>query len=334
MDSNLIRIIFKCFKQILLLKNLKYLLSFSLLSLFFIFTFKWIFLSSDWLVITSNLQLFAYGSFPKDQQWRPFVWIFTLLILSIFTIYIPKKKRFKNNLLTAWIGTLPLGILLLYGGIGLSPVMSRNFGGLTLTILLTLCSFLIALPIGIGLAFCRQSSLFIIKLLSSIYIDIMRSIPLIAVLFFGQLLIPLFLPLGFEIDRVWRAIFAFTLFVSAYIAEDIRGGLKSIPYSQIEAAKSLGLNHLQIIRFILIPQALSFSLPALTNQSIGLFQNTSLMSILGLVELLGVGRSVLANPKFIGQYIEVYIWLASVYWVICTIMALIARNLEKKLKIT
>ena len=162
----------------------------------------------------------------------------------------------------------------------------------------------------------------------------MRAIPLIAVLFFGQLLIPLFLPLDIEIDRVWRAIFAFTIFVSAYIAEDIRGGLRSIPYTQIEAAKSLGLNQLQIIRFILIPQSLRIALPALTNQSIGLFQNTSLMSILGLVELLGIGRSILANPKFIGQYIEVYVWLASVYWLVCTLMALISRRLEKRLTIT
>ena len=161
----------------------------------------------------------------------------------------------------------------------------------------------------------------------------MRAIPLIAVLFFGQLLIPLFLPVGIEIDRVWRAILAFTLFVSAYIAEDIRGGLQSIPKTQVEAANSLGLNQYQIIQFILIPQALRIALPSLTNQSIGLFQNTSLMAILGLVELLGVGRSILANPDFIGQYIEVYIWLACVYWFVCTIMAMLARHLEKRMTI-
>ena len=159
----------------------------------------------------------------------------------------------------------------------------------------------------------------------------MRAIPLISVLFFGQLLIPLFLPFGVEVDRVWRAIFAFTMFLSAYIAEDIRGGLQSIPNTQIEAANSLGLNQYQIMWFIEIPQSIQIALPALTNQSIGLLQNTSLMSILGLVELLGVGRSVLANPEFIGQYIEVYIWLASVYWFICTMIAILSQNLEKKM---
>ena len=222
---------------------------------------------------------------------------------------------------------------MLYGGIGLSPIMSRHWGGLTLTIFLTACSSLFSLPLGIVLALCRQSSLPLIQKLSSIYIDVMRAVPLIAVLFFGQLLIPLFLPVGIEVDRVWRAIFAFTLFVSAYIAEDVRGGLQSIPNTQLEAANSLGLKQYQIIQFILIPQALRIALPALTNQSIGLFQNTSLMSILGLVELLGIGRSILANPEFIGQYIEVYVWLACVYWIVCTIMAVLARHLEQRMTI-
>jgi len=295
--------------------------------------FEWLFYNANWEVITSNLPLFAFGSFPSDQRWRPATWILILLSLSIVTLCGPKWKWLRNNLLFAWVSTVPLGLYLLYGGFGLSPIMSRHWGGLTLTILLTACSSLLSLPFGIVLALCRQSSLLIVQRLSSAYIDVMRAIPLISVLFFGQLLIPLFLPVGIEVDRVWRAIFAFTLFVSAYIAEDIRGGLQSIPNTQIEAANSLGLNQLQIIRFILIPQALRIALPALTNQSIGLFQNTSLMAILGLVELLGIGRSILANPEFIGQYIEVYVWLACVYWLVCTIMAIIARHLERSMAI-
>jgi len=294
-------------------------------------TIEWLVFNANWKVVTSNLPLYAFGSYPTDEQWRPATWIISLLSLSIVTLCGPKWKWLRKNLLLAWISTIPIGLYLLYGGLGLSPIMSRHWGGLTLTILLTLCSSLLSLPLGIVLALCRQSSLPLIQKLSSIYIDVMRAIPLIAVLFFGQLLIPLFLPVGIEIDRVWRAIFAFTLFVSAYVAEDIRGGLQSIPNTQTEAANSLGLNQYQIIKFVLIPQALRIALPALTNQSIGLFQNTSLMAILGLVELLGVGRSILANPEFIGQYIEVYIWLACVYWSVCTIMAILARYLEKKM---
>ena len=304
-----------------------------IISLFFHKTISWLIYNSNWEVVTSNLPLFAFGSFPINEQWRPAIWMMSLLALIIITLFGPEWKFIRKNLPLAWVSTIPIGLYLLYGGVGLSPIMSRHWGGLTLSILLTTCSFVLSLPIGIILALCRRSSLPLIKKLSSIYIDVMRAVPLIAVLFFGQLLIPLFLPIGIEIDRVWRAIIAFTLFVSAYIAEDIRGGLQVIPNTQIEASKSLGLNQYQIIRYILIPQALRIALPALTNQSIGLFQNTSLMAILGLVELLGVGRSILANPKFIGQYIEVYVWLACVYWMVCTIMAGLARHLEQTMSI-
>ena len=296
-------------------------------------TFGWLIFEANWKAVVSNLPLYAFGSFPSDQQWRPATWIISLISLCIVTLFGPQWVWLRKNLLLLWISTIPLGLYLLYGGFGLTPIMSRHWGGLTLTILLTTCSSLFSLPFGILLALCRQSSLPLIQKLSTIYIDVMRGIPLIAVLFFGQLLIPLFLPIGIEIDRVWRAVFAFTLFVSAYIAEDIRGGLQSIPNTQLEAANSLGLNQYQIIRLILIPQALRIALPALTNQSIGLFQNTSLMAILGLVELLGIGRSILANPEFIGQYIEVYAWLASVYWLVCTIMAVLGRHLEKRMTV-
>ncbi len=292
---------------------------------------NWIFFSANWKVISSNLPLFAFGSYPSDKQWRPLFWLLIMLLVTLITIYGTKWRWLRKNLLIIWIGTIPLGIYLLKGGFGLIPVMSQHWGGLTLTILITTCSILFSIPLGILLALGRRSSIFVIKKFSSFYIDIMRSVPLIAVLFFGQLLIPLFLPYGVEIDRVWRAIIAFTLFVSAYIAEDIRGGLQSISKTQIEAANSLGLNKYQLTRFILIPQSLRVALPALTNQLIGLFQNTSLMSILGLMELLGIGRSILANPEYIGQYTEVYIWLATVYWSLCTLMAFLSKKIEKKI---
>ena len=335
-NTNSIIIFFKDLKKTLFLNSSNTIITLLITALIIVAcfnTFTWLIFRANWKVVISNLPLYAFGSFPSNEQWRPAVWIISLLLLSIFTLCGSHWKWLRKNLLIAWVGTIPLGLYLLYGGFGLSPIMSRHWGGLTLTILLTVCSSLLSLPFGIGLALCRQSSLPLVQNLSSIYIDVMRAIPLIAVLFFGQLLIPLFLPVGIEIDRVWRAIFAFTLFVSAYIAEDIRGGLQSIPNTQIEAANSLGLNQYQIIQFILIPQALRIALPALTNQSIGLFQNTSLMAILGLVELLGVGRSILANPEFIGQYIEVYVWLACVYWIVCTIMAVLARHLEQRMTI-
>ncbi|WP_320664805.1 amino acid ABC transporter permease [Prochlorococcus sp. MIT 1223] len=302
---------------------------FTTIAILFGFTFKWFFLEANWEVVSANLPLYLFGIFPDDQRWRPATWLVILICLSIVTIWGPRWWWLRKILPLTWIGVVPLGIFLLSGGLGILPVASRSWGGLTLTIFLMMCSSLIAFPLGVILAIARQSELPIVKYLSAIYIEVIRAIPLIAVLFFGQLLIPLFLPLGLEINRVSRAIFAFSLFVAAYVAEDIRGGLQSIPISQEEAAKSLGLSKLQITWLILVPQALIIALPALGNQAIGLLQNTTLMAILGLVELLGISQSLLANPAFIGSYIEVYLWLAFVYWFVCTFMALLSRHLEK-----
>ena len=306
----------------------------SMLSICFIFIFKWLFFDADWNVIIHNFSLFSFGSFPAEQRWRPILWLFLLLSITAITLLDIRSKLIQKLLPIGWLSVVPSGIYLLSGGLGLIPVASRYWGGLTLTIFLMVCSAVIAFPLGIILAISRQSDLPLIKFLSSIYIDTLRAIPLIAILFFGQLLIPLFLPLGFEVNRVFRAILAFSLFVSAYIAEDIRGGLQSIPKSQIEAAKTLGLSRLQIIKFVILPQALTIALPSLTNQAIGLLQNTSLMAILGLVELLGISRSILANPEFIGHYLEVYVWIAGIYWLVCTLMALLARHIENKMTIT
>tara|TARA_Y100001968_G_scaffold17086_1_gene13576 strand:+ start:642 stop:1535 length:894 start_codon:yes stop_codon:yes gene_type:complete len=290
-------------------------------------------LNADWSVVTQNLSLYTFGMFPEEQRWRPTLWLFLLISLTALTLLGPRWLWLRKSLPIAWIMIVPIGVSLLAGGLSILPIASRHWGGLTLTIILMSCSAIIAFPMGIILALGRQSKLIVIKYLSAIYIDTMRAIPLIAILFFGQLLIPLFLPFGIEVNRVSRAILAFALFVSAYVAEDIRGGLQSISRNQIEAAEALGLNKFQITRCIILPQALTIAIPALTNQAVGLLQNTSLMSILGLVELLGISRSLLANPEFIGLYIEVYVWLAGIYWIVCTLMALLARHIEKSLTI-
>ena len=230
----------------------------------------------------------------------------------------------------SWLLMMPLGLWLLAGGGVLDPVPSRLWGGLVLTLLLTVFSGVIALPLGVLLALGRCSELTTARQLSKIYIDGMRAVPLIAVLFFGQLLLPLFLPVQIEINRVLRAVVAFGLFAAAYVAEDVRGGLQAVPPTQSEAAAALGLGPWQIQRFVILPQALRIAVPALTNQAVGLLQNTSLMAILGLVELLGISQSLLANPAYIGRHLEVYVWLAALYWLLCTAMALMARQFERQ----
>ena len=297
-------------------------------------TFDWFFNIANWDVITKNLNLYITGSFPQPEKWRANIWIGLLSGLCFFTFFSSKNKKLKILLPVLWILIIPLGIYLLSGGLGLTEVKTNYWGGLLLTLILTCCSAAIAFLLGLILAIGRQSNLQLIRTLCRVYIDLMRALPLIAVLFFGQLLIPLFLPVGFEINRFTRAVLAFGFFAAAYVAEDIRGGMQAIPSTQYEAAKVLGLNSKQTLELIILPQAIRTAIPALTNQAIGLLQNTSLMAILGLVELLGVSRSILANPKFIGNYLEVYVWLAIIYWFICTIVALIARHIETQMNPT
>ena len=294
---------------------------------------SWIVQAADWSVVGSNLRLYLSGSYPESERWRPWLWVSLLTVLILVTLFRPSKggqlRWLELALPWCWIGMIPLGLGLLGGGIALSAVPSRDWGGLSLTLLLTACSAALALPIGVLLALGRTSDLPVLRLSSRLYIDLMRAVPLIAVLFFGQLLIPLFLPMELEINRVLRAVVAFALFAAAYVAEDVRGGLQSIPSTQTEAAAALGLSPIQSLRLVVLPQALRIAIPALTNQAIGLLQNTSLMALLGLVELLGIGRSLLANPAFIGRHLEVYVWLGGLYWVFCTAMALLARRIER-----
>ena len=291
---------------------------------------KWIISIASWEVVSKNLNLYLYGSYPPLEEWRVLVWIGFILLTSFLTLYSTHKSFLSRALPSIWILLIPIGIFLLSGGLGLRHVPTSNWGGVSLTLILTFCSAAISLPLGIFLAIGRQSNMKLISLFCRIYIDIIRSLPLLSILFFGQLLIPLFLPVDIEINRFIRAAFAFGIFAAAYVAEDVRGGLQSIPTNQYEAAKVLGLNSRQTFQLVVIPQALKTALPALTNQAIGLLQNTSLISLLGLVELLGISRSILANPEFIGRYLEVYVWLAAIYWFMCTLIALLSRHIEKQ----
>jgi general L-amino acid transport system permease protein len=291
----------------------------------------WLWHGADWTVVVTNLPLYAVGSYPEAERWRPLLCIVAVVVLIVITLLGPRLGGWRRSLPLFWSAMAPLGIWLLAGGLGLSPVGTQSWGGFSLTLLLTAGSGLLALPLGVLLALGRRSDLPVLRGGSTAYIELMRAIPLIAVLFFGQLLIPLFLPPGVEINRVLRAVVAFALFAAAYIAEDVRGGLQAIPPTQREAAAVLGLSPRQSLQLVVLPQALRVALPSLTNQAVGLLQNTSLMAILGLVELLGISRSLLANPAFIGRYLEVYICLAAVYWLACTAMALLARHLEIQL---
>ncbi len=245
-----------------------------------------------------------------------------------------KCKGFTASSLTlaiAWILSLPVSIWLLGGNAGLTPVDVNVWNGLVLTLLVAISGIVFSFPLGVLLSLGRQSDLPVIKIFCVLYIEIVRGLPLIGILFMAQVMLPLFLPAGLEIDRVLRAIAAFILFSAAYLAENVRGGLQSIPKGQAEAARALGLNIPQAIALIILPQALKASIPAIVGQFIGLFKDTSLVAIVGLVDLMGIARTVLSQPEFIGRYSEVYLFVALIYWIFCFSLSQFSQKLEKKL---
>jgi general L-amino acid transport system permease protein len=187
-------------------------------------------------------------------------------------------------------------------------------------------------PLGVLLALCRRSDLPLLRWGAVLYIELIRGAPLITLLFLGQNILGFVLPGGLSPDRVWRAAWVLTLFAAAYVAEAVRSGLASVPRGQIEAARALGLNPLQTQAKVVLPQALKVALPALVGQFITLFQDTTLLSLIGLMELLGTARSVLANPQFLGRNAEVYLVLAVLFWCCCTALALGRRALERRLR--
>ncbi|MGL5807080.1 MAG: amino acid ABC transporter permease, partial [Xenococcaceae cyanobacterium] len=190
---------------------------------------------------------------------------------------------------------------------------------------------LLCFPFGVLLALGRQSKLPVISWLSTAYIEILRGLPLIGILFMAQVMLPLILPPNVRPDRVVRAIAGYTLFTAAYVAENVRGGLQSIPRGQTEAAKALGLNTPLTLLLVVLPQAIRAVIPSTVGQFISLFKDTSLLALVGLTDLLGISQSILANPKYLGKYTEVYLFIAVIYWLGCYSMSLASKRLEKQL---
>ncbi|KOP22833.1 amino acid ABC transporter permease [Hapalosiphon sp. MRB220] len=298
--------------------------------------FNWIFNQAQWSVIQTNLPLFLVGRYPAELYWR--LWLVLAIILSLAIVsWAVFTRRLTNRLHTilpiAWALSFPVVLWLIGGGLGLQPVDTNVWNGLLLTLVTAVISIVISFPLGVLLALGRQSKLFVVRNFSILYIEIVRGLPLIGILFLAQVMLPLFLPIEFRLDRVVRGIAGLTLFSAAYLAENVRGGLQSIPNGQYEAARALGLNTVFMMLFIILPQALRAVIPALVGQFIGLFKDTSLLSIVGLLELTGISRSILAQPQYLNRYAEVYLFIGLLYWVFCYAMSLASQRLEKNLEI-
>lgn len=249
--------------------------------------------------------------------------------------YTQRKQHWVRWLTRALLlGYFPV-LILLIRGLGpegfLRYVPTNLWGGLMLTFLLTIVGIALSFPLGILLALGRRSTLQAVRLFSVIYIEIIRGVPLVTVLFMAQVMLPLFLPPGMTIDRVLRAMAGIVLFSAAYMAENVRGGLQAVPPGQYEAAWAIGLNRFQTMSLIILPQALRNVIPVIVGQFIALFKDTSLVAIVGLLDLLGIASTVLAQPEFIGKQREVYTFIALIYWVFSYAMSYASRRLEEAL---
>ena len=215
---------------------------------------------------------------------------------------------------------------------GLTPVDSADWGGLPLTLLLSVFGLTAAYPLGILLALGRQSRMPAIKSLCIVYIELIRGVPLITLLFMSSVVFPLFLPEGMTVDKILRAQVAIILFTAAYIAEVVRGGLQAIPRGQYEAAESLGLNYFQMMRMIILPQALKIVIPPTVGILISAFKDTSLVVIIALYDILNTTKSVLSEPEWTGFSTEAYIFIAMIYYICCFSMSQYSRKIEKELE--
>ena len=306
--------------------------------------FKWAFLDGTWFttgeacrqapgacwsIITTNLRFIIFGFYPYELQWRPMI---AMLLLFGLLFYSRDRSHWKKSLAWAWlVGLFLMGLLMRGGLLGLAPVESSQWGGLPLTLLLSVFGLTAAYPLGVILALGRQSQLRAIKLLCVVYIELIRGVPLISLLFMGSIIFPLFLPEGITIDKILRAQVAIILFTAAYIAEVVRGGLQGMSKGQYEAAESLGLNYVLTMRLIILPQALKIVIPPTVSILISAFKDTSLVVIIALWDLLKTTQSVLSNPEWMGFSREAYIFIAILYFLGCFSMSHYSRRLEKEL---
>ncbi|MGB2957033.1 MAG: amino acid ABC transporter permease [Anaerolineales bacterium] len=255
------------------------------------------------------------------------------LLIILLGYLLGSKTAIKNiHIFVGWLLVPVCGIVLLAGfeASELIPNVSTTlWGGLLVTILLAAGGILLSFPLGVALAFGRRSSLPVVSAFSTVFIEVIRGVPLVTILFMFSIILALFLPVESRIDRLVRALMAVTVFSAAYSAENVRGGLQAVPLGQIEAAKALGMGNLKTTIFIVLPQALRAVLPAIVGQFISLFKDTTLVVIIGINDFLGIGRSIInSDPEFVQMRTEVYIFMAVVYWIFSYLMSLASRRME------
>jgi len=286
-----------------------------------------------WAFVNAKFAQFMFGRYPSSEYWRPLL-VLAAFIALLIPMLIPKAPFKSLNALLVFIILPVVAFFLLVGGhFGLSHVETPLWGGLMVTLILSFCGITVSLPFGILLALGRRSNMPVIKLLCTTFIEVIRGIPLITILFFASIMLPLFLPDGWTFDKFLRALVGVALFASAYMAEVIRGGLQAIPKGQYEGADSLGLNYWQKTRLIILPQALKLVIPGIVNTFIGLFKDTSLVYIIGMFDLLGIVNLNQSDANWATPVTPMtgYIFAGFIFWIFCFGMSRYSLFMERHL---
>jgi general L-amino acid transport system permease protein len=283
-----------------------------------------------WGVVTEKYRLILFGRFPYDEQWRALI----ATVVMVGMVGVSCVRLFwKPWLAAVWLAALAVFFGLMFGGFGgMEFVATDRWGGLPLTVLLATLSIVMAFPLSVAVALGRRSNMPAIKTVCVLYVELIRGVPLISVLFMASFMFPLFMPPGTSIDVLLRVLVGITLFQAAYMAETVRGGLQAIPKGQQEAADTLGLSYWQTQRKIILPQALAMVVPGIMNSFIAMFKDTSLVTIVSLYELTGAMSLALNSDSDWRPFkIEAYIFIAVIYFVFCFAMSRYSLWIEKRL---
>lgn len=287
-----------------------------------------------WGFVSEKWRLILFGRYPYEEHWRAALATALIVIMLVVTA-IPAfwTKRGARVLALGWASVFILFFVLMAGGVfGLTYVDSDAWGGLPLTVILTLIGMTFSAPIGILLAIGRRSSLPVVKVLSASYIELVRGVPLITVLFVATYIFPLLLPAGWVVDGFWRIALGIVLFQAAYMAETVRGGLQTIGSGQFNAAASLGFKPWQVYLYIILPQALVAVIPALVNSLLSTFMDTSLVTVVSMYDLTGALRLALGDPQWRQFFIEGYLFVAAIYFFASLLMSRYSIWLERRIK--
>jgi general L-amino acid transport system permease protein len=287
-----------------------------------------------WVFVKIWINRFLYGMYPNDEIWRINL-PFAFLVVSII-VYRFLNEKYKKYLFLFLVIPFPILSLMLFSGgfLGLMPVDTREWGGLFLTLVISIFAIIFCFPLGVLLAMGRRSNLPVVRYFSIGFIEFWRGVPLITVLFMAGVMFPLLLPSGTNMDKLVRVIIAITLFEAAYMAEVVRGGLQAVGRGQYDASKAIGMGYWKSHIFIILPQALKLVIPGIANTFIALFKDTPLVFVVGLLEILGMVNLAKTNPAWLGMATEGYVFVALVYWIFCFAMSRYSLSIEEKLKTT